>query len=192
MRNSRSDFFSDPLTKGRVQLAVGEAVPVPGWRLNFAAGFVPLVAGLTTLVTGWVGVAHRDDPLWTGLGHLSFSYSQLAGAGPDAAVWLQLNSSVGGVNIVAAAVAVIVVSRFGLREGRRWAWWLLAFCLVWVGLHDAAMATRFTAATGQPIVVLPYTYVTLMAVGLWRSRAVVFGPILGRVRAGSQPEVLLS
>lgn len=148
-------------------------VPVPGWRLNFAAGFVPLMAGLTTLVTGWVGVARADAPLWTGLGHLSFSYSQLTDVGPDASAWLELNSSVGGVNIVAAAVAVIVVSRFGLRTGQRWAWWFLLFCLAWVGLHDATLATRFSVTTGQPVMVLPLTYVTLMAAGLWRSRRVV-------------------
>ncbi|MCB0939387.1 MAG: hypothetical protein KDB72_04020 [Mycobacterium sp.] len=147
---------------------------VPGWRLNFAAGFVPLIAGLTTLITSWVNVARGDAPLWTGLGRLSFSYSDIAGVGPGAAAWLELNGSVGGVNIVAAAVAVIVVSRFALREARRWAWWFLAFCLVWVGLHDATLATRFFAATGQPVMVLPYTYVALMTAGLLRSRPAVF------------------
>ena len=150
------------------------AATVPGWRLNFAAGFVPLTAGLTTLVTSWVNVARGDAPLWTGLGQLPFSYSDLAGVGPGAAAWLELNGSVGGVNIVAAAIAVIVVSRFALREGRRWAWWFLAFCLMWVGLHDATLATRFFAATGQPVMVLPYTYVALMTAGLLRSRRAVF------------------
>ena len=150
------------------------AATVPGWRLNFAAGFVPLIAGLTTLVTSWVNVARGDAPLWTGLGQLPFSYSDLAGAGPGAAAWLELNGSVGGVNIVAAAIAVSVVSRFALREGRRWAWWFLAFCLMWVGLHDATLATRFFAATGQPVMVLPYTYVALMTAGLLRSRRAVF------------------
>ena len=42
------------------------------------------------------------------------------------------------------------------------------------GLHDATMATRFFAATGQPVLVLPYTYCGLMLVGLLRSRRGVF------------------
>jgi len=29
---------------------------VPGWRLTFIAGFVPLVAGLLALLVTWVGV----------------------------------------------------------------------------------------------------------------------------------------
>jgi hypothetical protein len=61
-----------------------------------------------------------------------------------------------------------------LRGGQRWAWWFLAFCLVWVGLHDATMATRFFRATGQPVFVLPYTYCVLMLTGLMRSRRAVF------------------
>lgn len=147
---------------------------VRGWALNFAAGFVPLGAGLTSLVTLWRGVADSDEPLWTGLGHLDFSYADLASVGPSASAWLELNGSVGAVNIIAAAVAVIVVSRFGLRQGQRWAWWFLAFCLGWVGGHDAFMATRFFAETGQPIMLLPYTYVTLMTLGLLRTRRQVF------------------
>ncbi|WP_158070251.1 hypothetical protein [Mycobacterium sp. IS-836] len=150
---------------------------VPGWKLNFAAGFVPLAAGLTTLLTTWVGVAARaNSAWWTGLGTLDFSYSDLSRAGLDAPAWMQLSGSVGGVNIVAGAVAVIVVARFGLRDGQRWAWWFLAFCFVWVGLHDAIMATRFFSATGQPLMVLPYGYCVLMLAGLVRSRDAVFAP----------------
>jgi hypothetical protein len=67
------------------------------------------MAGLTTLVTSWVNVARGDAPLWTGLGQLPFSYSDLAGASPALPPG-RLNGSVGGVNIVAAAIAVIVVS----------------------------------------------------------------------------------
>jgi hypothetical protein len=89
---------------------------------------------------------------------------------------VQLSGSVGGVNIVAGAVAVIVVAWFGLRRGQRWAWWFLAFCLFWVGLHDAAMATLFFNVTGQPLMVLPYSYCVLMLAGLLRSRGPLFAP----------------
>ena len=89
--------------------------------------------------------------------------------------YIELLGSVGGVNIVGAAIAVILVARFGLREGRRWAWWFLAFCLLWIGVHDAVMTTRFFLATGQPSMLLPITYCALMLAGLLKSRRVIFG-----------------
>ena len=82
------------------------------------AGFVPLAAGLVVLVTSWVGVARADSAWWTGLGTLDFSYSSLRAAGSDAPRWVELLGSVGGVNVVAAAIAVSVVARFGLRDRR--------------------------------------------------------------------------
>lgn len=151
-----------------------EVAPIRGWWLTFIAGFVPLSAGIVTLVGLWSAVAQADSRLNTGLGTLGFSYADLASVGEGASAWVELDGSVGGVNVAAAAVAVMVVSRFGLREGRRWAWWFLAFCLIWVGLHDAFMATRFFLATGQPVMVLPYTYVSLMFLGLLRTRRAVF------------------
>jgi hypothetical protein len=150
-------------------------MPTPGWRLTFIAGFVPLVGGLLALLATWVGVVRAGSTWWVGTGTLDFSYADLSKAGSDAAAWVDLTGSVGGVNIVAAAVAVSVVSAFGLRTGQRWAWWFLAFGLIWVGLHDAVMATRFFAHTGQPLMLLPYTYCILMVAGLLRSRRAVFG-----------------
>ena len=147
---------------------------VPGWRLTFIAGFVPLVAGLLALLVTWVGVVRAAPTWWVGIGSLDFSYADLPKAGADASAWVDMIGSVGGVNIVAAAVAVSVVSVVGLRTGQRWAWWFLLFCLVWVGLHDAIMATLFSAHTGQPLMLLPYTYCTLMLTGLLRSRRSVF------------------
>ena len=138
------------------------------------AGFVPLAAGLVVLVTNWVGVARADSDWWTGLGTIDFSYSSLRTAGSDAPRWVELLGSVGGVNVVAAAIAVSVVARFGLRDRRRWAWWFLAFCLLWIGVHDAVMTTRFFVATDQPFMLLPYTYCALMLAGLVRSRRAVF------------------
>ncbi|QNR38146.2 hypothetical protein BJP76_17055 [Mycobacterium avium subsp. hominissuis] len=149
---------------------------VPGWRLNFAAGAIPFTAGLITFVTTQLGVARPDAPWPTGLSSLGFTFNRLAAAGNGAQQWAELTGSVGGVNVAAAAVAVSVVARFGLRAGQRWAWWFLAFCLLWIGLHDAFAATRFFAATGQPIIVMPYSYVALMLAGLIRSRKAIFAP----------------
>jgi len=151
-----------------------ETLPVPGWRLNFIAGFVPLLAGLLMLMATWVGVARPDALWWIGTGNLNFRFGGLSSAGPDAGSWVEIIGSVGGVNVAAAAVAVSVVARFGLRPGHRWAWWFLLFSLLWVGVHDAVVATLFFAQTGAPLMLMPYTYCALMIAGLARSRRAVF------------------
>jgi hypothetical protein len=156
---------------------------VAGWKFSFAAGAVPLMAGLVTLLTTSLAVAHHNAAWPTGLSTLGFSYDSLRAAGSGLQAWVQLTGSVGGVNVMAAAVAVSVVARFGLREGHRWAWWFLAFCLVWIGLHDAVAATRFFAATGQPVMLMPYTYCGLMAIGVIRSRRAVFTGTAGSTAA---------
>jgi hypothetical protein len=126
-------------------------------------------------MVNWINIARADTLWWTGFGTLGFSYSSVQKLGSGAAAWVELIGSVGAVNIVGAAVAVIVVARFGLRNGQRWAWWFLGFCLLWIGVHDAVMATRFFLVTGQPFLLLPYTYCALMIGGLLRSRHAVFG-----------------
>lgn len=143
------------------------------WKFAFAAGVAPLLAGLTVLLTTWVNAARPSKPWWTGLGTLGFTFHGIGTAGSGSAAFLQTLGSVGGVNIVGGAVAVMVVSRFGLREGRAWAWWTLAFFLGWVGLHDLFMAVRFLFATGQPLAVFPAFYCAMMAIALVRSRGLV-------------------
>jgi hypothetical protein len=152
----------------------GTPPSVPGWRLNYVAGFVPLLAGVMTIATSWINVVRSDAPWWTGAGILGFSYASLKTAGTGAAPYVELTGSVGGVNIVGAAIAVILIARYGLGEGRRWAWWFLSFCLLWIGVHDAVMATRFFHETGQPFMLMPFTYCALMLAGLLKSRRAVF------------------
>ena len=150
--------------------------PIPGWRFNYAAGFVPLLAGVLVLVTTWINVARASSPWWLGIGSLGFSYASLSAVGASAATYVELLGSVGGVNIVGAAIAVIVVARFGLRNGQPWAWWFLAFCLAWIGVHHSVMmTTHFFLATGQPFMLMPLTYCALMLAGLLKSRRAVLG-----------------
>jgi hypothetical protein len=147
---------------------------VPGWRLSFAAGFVPLIVGLTFLITDVFHVSSIDRLWWTGLGSLRFSLKDLVASGPDADAFITLLGTVGPFNIIGAAVPAIAVSRYGLREGRKWAWFALAFDLVWIGFHDAFAAFRFYLATGQLAFLFPFTFVTLMFLGLAKSRARIF------------------
>jgi hypothetical protein len=143
------------------------------WKFAAAAAVAPLLAGLTVILTTWVNAARPSKPWWTGVGTLGFSFHGIGAAGTGSAAFLQTLGSVGGVNIVGGAVAVVVVSRFGLREGRAWAWWTLAFFFGWVGLHDLFMAVRFLLATGQPLAVFPAFYCAMLATALVRSRGLV-------------------
>lgn len=117
-----------------------------------------------------VGVACRDALWWIGTGSLDFRFGGLSSTGPDTGSWMKGIGSVGGVNVAAAAVAVSAVARFGLRPGHRWAWWFLLFSLLWVGVHDAVVATLFFMKTGAPLMLTPYTYCALMIAGLARAR----------------------
>jgi hypothetical protein len=100
-----------------MSMATTSSVPIPGWRLCHAAGFVPLLAGIIVILTNWLNVARADSPWWTGVGTLGFTYHGLAAAGAGAAPYVALTGSVGGVNVVGAAIAVIVVARYGLKSG---------------------------------------------------------------------------
>ena len=91
--------------------------PPGGWRLSLFAGFVPLTAGLTTLLSTWIGVAGANSAWWTGLGTLDFSYSTLARAGNDAPAWVQLTGSVGGVGVTDVMTGSICVVGTGMSGG---------------------------------------------------------------------------
>jgi hypothetical protein len=162
------------ITRIMAALTVKAVDDVPGWRLSFAAGFVPLSAGLTFLITGLFNISSAGSLWWTGLGSLRFSFKDLAASGPDADAFIVLLGTVGPVNIIGAAVLAIAVARYGLRVGRKWAWFVLAFDLVWIGLHDTFAAFRFYLATGQLAFLFPFTFVTLMFLGLAKSRARIF------------------
>ncbi|MCU0699477.1 MAG: hypothetical protein MUC96_23470 [Myxococcaceae bacterium] len=152
---------------------------VRGWSWTFAAGLVPLLAGAGTLLVAWTSMLAPSAPWGSPLAPVGFTFSQLAALSGDAAAYVELSSSVGGVNIIAAAVGVLVVSRQGLRQGARWAWLFLVFSLVWMDLHDAWSAWRFHLATGDVSFVMPFTFCTLMVIGLVRSFPFVFSS--GRV-----------
>jgi hypothetical protein len=144
-----------------------------GWKVTLAASFVPLLAGLSSMISAAISYADPELGYHTTLGRLAFTANEV-GENPALGEYFRLVGSVGAVNVVAAAVYAMLVSVVGLRHRRRWAWFALLFSLVWVGLNDAAAATRFSLATGVPILVAPWTFVVLMTAGLGLSAATVF------------------
>jgi|GEM_PF-4267535 len=139
-----------------------------------SAGFVPLTAGVFTLLTGKISIlnAYSDWSFW--IYSLSFGFGDIQAVDPQAGAFVALLTDVAGVNIVSAALAVVLISRFALPRGHKWAWWYLLFAFVWVGISDAYGATQFYLETGAPMLIMPWTFCVLMAVGLLKTRAQVF------------------
>lgn len=147
---------------------------INGWRWTMFAGFIPVTAGLFTLLTTFISTVNVDSEWTLIVRNLNFSYGDLAALDLQAGAFVTLLAYVGGINIVSAAVAVILISIFGLRYGQKWAWWYLAFSLVWVGFHDVYGATKFFFATGAPMFIMPIGFCILMLVGLIKTRPLVF------------------
>ncbi len=147
---------------------------ITGWKWTMAAGFIPLTAGLFMLLTSKISFANHDS-VWTFLIHnLNFSFGDLAAVDPQAGPLVVLLADLASINIVSAALAVILVSFFALRYGYKWAWWYLLFSFVWVGLNDAYGVTRFFLETGAPMLIMPWGFCILMAIGLFKTRPQIF------------------
>lgn len=153
---------------------IGRINHVKGWKWNFYAGLVPLTAGFMTLLMTWISILNAKTNWGLPGSSLNFSFEQIAHLNEQLAAYVELSSSVGGVNIVIGAIAVMVISRYGLRDGHKWSWFYLLFSLVWVGFHDAWSATRFFLATGNPSLILPYLYCLLMSTGLIKTYRGIF------------------
>lgn len=148
---------------------------IPGWKWTLLAGFIPLSAGLFMLLTSHLSYAN-DGAGWTFIiHHLNVSFGALSAVDPHAGPLVVLLSDLGSINIVSAALAVILISAYALRYGQKWAWWYLLFALVWVGFNDAYGVTLFFLKTGAPMFVMPWMFCILMSIGLIKTRKHVFG-----------------
>ncbi|MBQ4809839.1 hypothetical protein J8M20_00775 [Pseudoalteromonas luteoviolacea] len=114
---------------------------VIGWRWTMYAGLIPLMAGLFMLLTSNLSMSN-DMSQWTFIIHkLDFSFAQLAVIDPQAGPFVAFLAMLASVNIVSAAVPIILISIFALRAGQKWAWYYLLFMLVWEGFSDVYSVT---------------------------------------------------
>ncbi|MDK1286176.1 hypothetical protein [Pseudoalteromonas umbrosa] len=147
---------------------------VIGWKWTMYAGLMPLMAGLFMLLTSSLSISN-DMSLWTFVIHkLDFSFSQLAAVDPQAGPFVTFLAMLAGVNIVSAAVPIILISIFALKKGQKWAWYYLLFMLVWEGFNDVYSVTQFYFDTGAPMFVMPWLFCILMVTGLYKTRGQIF------------------
>lgn len=147
---------------------------ITGWKWTMFAGFIPLTAGLLMFLTSKVSIANAEAN-WTFWVHnLNFSFADISAVDPQVGPFVSLLGDLAGVNIVSAAVAVILISFYALRYGQKWAWWYLLFSLIWVGFNDAYSVTVFFLETGAPMLFMPWSFCILMTIGLLKTRPQVF------------------
>jgi hypothetical protein len=145
-----------------------------GERLILLAGLVPFFAGVSGYVLGHASLARSEGEWMSAVGPLGFTFAEIERASAALSAYFQLASSVGSVNVTAAAGYVWIVCWFGLRKGEKWAWYALLFSLIWVGGNDAAAAIRYTLETGIPFMLAPISFCVLMIAGLGLTRRAVF------------------
>jgi len=147
---------------------------ITGWKWTMFAGFIPFMAGILMFLTTKTSVAN-EDAVWSfWIYSLNFSFADISAVDAQAGPLTVLLGDLAGVNIVSAALAVILISRYALRHGQKWAWWYLLFSLIWVGFNDAYGVTVFFLETGAPMLVMPWGFCILMPIGLLKTRTQVF------------------
>ncbi len=147
---------------------------ITSWKWTMFAGFIPLTAGILMFLTSKTSVLNEDAAWSFWIYSLNFSFANISAVDSQAGPLIVLLADLAGVNIVSAALAVILISRYALRYGRKWAWWYLLFSLIWVGFNDAYGATVFYLETGAPMLAMPWGFCILMAIGLFKTRTQVF------------------
>ena len=113
------------------------------WKWNFAAGFVPFTAGFVTIITTLLSKSNGEASWNLILMQLDFSYHDMVAVSANSGDFFDLILSVSGVNIVVGAFSVIMVARYALKDGHRWAWWYMLVALLWLGFQDAYWAYIF-------------------------------------------------
>jgi hypothetical protein len=142
-----------------------------GWRLAFAAGFFPAIAGFAMLGLGlWSTTLGRNDPWNSLVGEHSFSAALLSRSSPDLYSLLVLTVHLCGVNLAMSGITISAVAWFALRDGRAWAFPFLWFLLLWVGLNDtvALILYRINMGRGIPFALIPVA-LALTGLVLYRS-----------------------
>ena len=147
---------------------------ITGWKWTMAAGFIPLGAGLFMLLTSNLSMANAESN-WSFLIHsLNFSFADFSAVDPQAGPFVAFLAALTHVNIISAAVPVILISKFALRYGHKWAWYYMLFMLIWEGFNDVYGVTVFYQETGAPMFVMPWVFCILMATGLYKTRNQIF------------------
>lgn len=147
---------------------------IKSWKWNFAAGFIPFMAGWTMFITSMMSKSNPDSTWDLVIAKLDFSYNDMINVSEDSGDFLDLISALSSVNIIIGAFSIIMISRFALKDGHKWAWWYMLVALIWLGFQDAYSVFRFFTETGVPFFIFPFMFCILMAIGLVLTRKEMF------------------
>jgi hypothetical protein len=131
-----------------------------GRRLIILAGLMPFGNGLALLVLSYQSsTAGFQEPWISVMGQHGFRAVDIATWNREVwAVW-KLSLHMCGANVAMSGASILTVAFFGLRDGQRWAWYLLLALFLWHGGNDIAalVAYRLETGNGIPIAILPTT-----------------------------------
>ncbi|APD07174.1 hypothetical protein UJ101_01658 [Flavobacteriaceae bacterium UJ101] len=144
------------------------------WQWNFAAGFIPFTAGFIMLITSLISKNNPNSEWNLILGKLDFSFHDISNLSHNSGDFLELLSSLSSVNIIIGAFSIIMISYFALKHKQKWAWWFMFIALIWLGFQDAYSVFIFYTKTGISLFIMPFTFCTLMTIGLILTRKQIF------------------
>ena len=126
------------------------------------------------LITSIISKSNPNSKWNLVLGKLDFSFNDIVNVSQDSQTFFELLSSLSSVNIIIGAFSVIMISYYALKTKQKWAWWFMLIALVWLGFQDAYSVFVFYLETGIPMFIMPFTFCTLMIIGLVKTKKQIF------------------
>jgi hypothetical protein len=125
------------------------ATSQPTKRLKIAtilmviAGGLPLMLGSKNYLFFWSSL-WNPDAVWTArdFGPGNYTLNQIKACNTQLAADYVLDIQVETTNLTISGTMIILIALFGLREGRKWAWFLLLGIGLWGGLNDLVAMLR--------------------------------------------------
>lgn len=142
-----------------------------GSVFTYAVGWIVIAVMAFYIAMVLVSLARPEEP-WRAkpFSRVDYSLAELRAFRADVTSDMVVTHLVKLIHGVDTGVAVLVLTAFGLRRGRRWGWWSLLAILLWTGLAESAI---FVPAGRFPV---PLVVMLIGLAGLWIARPAVFAP----------------
>lgn len=139
-----------------------------GWKVCFVGVLFPFIVGLCAYISGFIySILLSPSANWSFLPFIRFDFSFTDILSHDkelVAVFLAHVESAWS-NVHNAGTLGLCIIYFGLRQGQRWSWFILAYLLLWSAINYSMTAWHLYELT-ERVVVLPIISKAIFAIGL--------------------------
>ena len=150
--------------------------PSPSWHVKVAValfiitGLFPLIVGSGHVIRFVKNIHHPAQP-WIARdsGPATYTLDEIRAFNTELATDYVLGAQVEFANLVNTGVMILLITIFGLRKSKRWAWLVLLGIGIWSGLNDLDSMLR---AGVFPLALIPNV---LGVIGLLIAYPVIFG-----------------